>query len=347
MIKSAEKILILDKLSVGYRAYGTYTDILSGISVSASKGEMIAVIGANGVGKSTLLRTIIRLQSPLKGEITIKGRNISRYSQGELAHYFSFVSASAFVPGNLTVSELVALGRFPHTNWIGKVREADRHIIDGSILSVGLSKFRNRKLSEMSDGEKQRAMIARALAQDTQFIVLDEPTAYLDLPNKYELIALLRDIVEKEEKTVIYTTHDLHIAIGESDKIWLLGTNNLYEGSPEDLMREGRFANLFNESKLEFADESGLYIYPSRTIGKIAIDSCPSLDKLTKRAILRLKIETGSGPDLPLLKARGDYKKPEWMVIVDGKLMGRFSNIYTLSNFLKRDLFSDSAYGNR
>jgi iron complex transport system ATP-binding protein len=190
-------------------------------------------------------------------------------------------------------------------------------------------------------------MIARALAQDTRFIVLDEPTAYLDLPNKYELIALLRDIVESEGKTVIYTTHDLHIAIGESDKIWLLGTNNLYEGSPEDLMREGRFANLFTESKLEFADESGLYIYPSRTIGKIAVDASPGLEKLTLRAILRLKIETGSGHELPLLKARGDYNKPEWFIVIDGKEICRFNNIYTLSNYLKRDLFSDSAYGNR
>lgn len=336
---SPVKILTLDKLSVGYKTHGTSTEIMGGISVSASGGEMIAVIGANGVGKSTLLRTIIRLQHPLNGEIKIKGKNISEYTQGELAHYFSFVSASAFVPSNLTVYELVALGRFPHTNWIGKVRDADRQIIDSSILNVGLSRFRNRKLSEMSDGERQRAMIARALSQDTQFIVLDEPTAYLDLPNKYELIALLRDIVEKDGKTVIYTTHDLHIAIGESDKIWLLGTDNLYEGSPEDLMREGRFANLFNESKLEFADESGLYIYPSRIRGKIVIDASPRLEKLTKRAILRLKIETGSGPDLPLLKARGDYKKAVWKLIVDGKIMGQFSNIYTLSNYLKRDLF--------
>ncbi len=345
-MEKIEKILELKSLSVGYSARGRYAEIMGDISVSASRGEMIAVIGANGVGKSTLLRSIIRLQAPLKGEIAIKGKNISDYSQSELASYFSFVSASASVSGNLTVNELVALGRFPHTNWIGRVKDLDREKIDFSISSVGLTRFINRKLSEMSDGERQRAMIARALAQDTQFIVLDEPTAYLDLPNKYELIALLREIVEREGKTVIYTTHDLHIAIGESDKIWLLGKNDLFEGSPEDLMREGRFAQLFHESKLEFADESGLYIYPSKTIGKISIDASQKLEKLTRRAIIRLKIEIGSDPDLPLLKVRGDYKKAEWIIFVDSKETARFTDIYTLSNYLKKDLFSDYAFGN-
>lgn len=339
------KILQLDKLSIGYRAHGRFEEIMGDISASASSGEMIAVIGANGVGKSTLLRSIIRLQDPLDGKITLKGRNITDYSQSDLARYYSFVSASTTVSNNLTVFELVALGRFPHTNWIGRIRGDDITIIESSISSVDLTKFRDRKLSEMSDGERQRAMIARALAQDTQFIVLDEPTAYLDLPNKYELIALLRDIVERESKTVIYTTHDLHIAIGESDKIWLLGKNNLYEGSPEDLMREGRFANLFDESKLEFADESGLYIFPSKTIGKIAIDASHKLDKLTRRAILRLKIEIGSDSFLPLIKARGDYKNAEWKIYIDGRETKLFTDIYNLSNYLKRELFSDYAYG--
>lgn len=341
------KILELEDLSVGYRSQGRHSEIMGGICASASGGEMIAVIGANGVGKSTLLRSLIGLQEQLKGRIILKGKDIADYSQAELAVYYSYVSASSSVSNNLTVYELVALGRFPHTNWIGRIKDLDRRIIDTSISNVDLEQYRNRKLSEMSDGERQRAMIARALAQDTQFIVLDEPTAYLDLPNKYELIALLRDIVEREGKTVIYTTHDLHIAIGESDKIWLLGKNKLYEGSPEDLMREGRFVNLFEESKLEFADESGLYIYPSKIIGKIAIDANQKLDKLTRRAILRLKIELGSESDLPVIKVRGDYSKAEWKIIVDGREIARFTDIYNLSNYLKGDMFSDYAYGSR
>lgn len=334
------RILVLDDLSIGYRDHSSYTEIMANINASAGGGEMIAVIGANGAGKSTLLRSIIGLQPLLKGSISILKRNILDFTQSELAGFNSYVSASAATSANLTVWELVSLGRFPYTNWVGRLKDSDREVIETSISNVGLSAFRDRKLSEMSDGERQRAMIARALAQDTQFLILDEPTAYLDLPNKYELIYLLRSIVERDGKTVIYTTHDLHIAIGESDKIWLLGKSFLYEGSPEDLMKEGRFADLFSESKLEFADESGLYIFPSTNIGRISLDADQKLDKLTRRALIRLKIDISDEDMVPVLKARGDYKSAIWSVIVEGKEIGSFTSIYELSFFLKRELFS-------
>lgn len=345
-MKDYSEILKISDLTVGYKDRGVRREILTGINTSARPGEMIAVIGANGAGKSTLLRTVLGLHDPLEGEILLNNRNLRSYSQSELASYNSFVSASALVSANLTVKELVTLGRFPHTNWIGRLRDIDSKVIERSISSVGLSAFTSRKLGEMSDGERQRAMIARALAQDTRFVVLDEPTAYLDLPNKYELIYLLREIVEREKKTVVYTTHDLHIAIGESDKIWLLGDSGLFEGSPEDLMREGRFENLFSDSKLEFADESGLYIFPSRDIGELRLDASEKLDKLTRRALIRLKINIVNKDSIPLLRARGDYNKAEWTV-VSKNAETSFDSIYELSNFLKRELFNAGASGNR
>jgi len=346
-MKPGSEILAASDLAVGYTLNRKKEVILDSISITANGGEMIAVIGANGSGKSTLLRTIIGLQAPLDGNILLSKRELSSYSHAKLASYFSFVAASASISTNITVNELVALGRFPYTNWIGSLKNKDRDVIRRSIGSVGLSAFGERKLSEMSDGERQRAMIARALAQDTRFVVLDEPTAYLDLPNKYEIIYLLREIVEKEGRTVIYTTHDLHIAIGESDKIWLLGRQILYQGSPEDLMKEGRFENLFSESKLEFADESGLYIYPSGTIGTMVLKADPKLDKLSRRALIRLKIECGSGKELPVLRATGDYSSARWSVLVDGNEAGSFSNIYDLSFFLKRVLFKVDSFDAR
>jgi iron complex transport system ATP-binding protein len=339
VMKNDKKILELRDVSLGYNTRKNTSIILNAVNGSASDGEMISVIGANGVGKSTLLRSIIGLQKPLDGSIYLDGRDVSVYSQSQLARYFSYVSASSTSSSNLTVYELVTLGRFPHTNWIGRLKPVDRDIIEASIENVGLASFRNRKLNEMSDGERQRAMIARALAQDTRFIVLDEPTAYLDLPNKYELIYLLRSIVELERKTVIYTTHDLHIAIGESDKIWLLGKSDLFEGAPEDLMKEGRFADLFSNSKLEFADESGLYIYPAKTIGSLRFVFDKELEKITKRALLRLKIDISEDKNMPLLEARGDYKTACWSISNKSEQSLEFNKLYTLSAYLRKELF--------
>jgi len=216
---TADILLRTEELEIGFRTAGTRNiSLMSEISVNARQGELITLIGRNGSGKSTLLRSLMRLQPVLSGSILLNNRNIEDHSRREFAMLCGFVSTEAISTGNLSVYELVALGRFPYTNWIGKVRAEDRDLIDSSLERVGLMALKDKMLAEISDGERQRAMIARALAQDTDLLILDEPTAFLDLPNRYEVIKLLKDLT-RQGKSVIFSTHDLNIVIDQVDKI--------------------------------------------------------------------------------------------------------------------------------
>ncbi len=340
----AHRNITLENLAIGYNKSDRSAALLSGISAKAQGGEMIAVVGANGVGKSTLLRTIIGLMPPIEGKVLIEGADIKSYSTAELALIFGFVGTTNMASQNLTVFELVSLGRFPYTNWIGKLMNSDKEVIERSVYNVGLEDFMDRKLSEMSDGERQRANIARVLAQDSRYIVLDEPTAFLDLPNRYELVSLLREIVNNDLKTVIYTTHDLQIAIKESDKIWLLNKLGLKEGSPEDLMLSKDFSNQFPESDLEFDTKSGNYISPSTSIGKVELLADKEYYDITKLALRRLKLDVVNKNRELLVKVVEVDNGVAWDIQYKGNIH-RFLTIYDLSIYIRRYIISDSEGG--
>lgn len=177
------------------------------------------------------------------------------------------------------------------------MKTEDWDAVDKAIRSVSLEKFRRIKIGEMSDGEKQRANIARVLAQDSKIIVLDEPTAFLDLPNRYELIYLLKDIIDNEDKTVIYSTHDLNIAISESDKIWLLLNKEIIEGAPEDLILDGDFSRQFSSSKIEFNVPSASFIYPSESLAELGLIADKKYFEVTRKALKRARINVVSAAD--------------------------------------------------
>jgi len=248
----------LKQVSVGYRdSRGKERIVKSGISLAAEKGELVALIGGNGIGKSTLLRTLAGFQPPITGDISVSGKSISAYREKELATMMSFVSTEIIRVANLSVFEMVALGRFPHTNWFGKLTDEDRQIVNESIRMVGLDGYQTRPINQISDGERQRAMIARTLAQDTDIIVLDEPTAFLDVPNKYEIVSILHRLAREKNKTIIFSTHDLNIAVSEVDMIWLMLQDDVVQGAPEDLILNGQFPLLFQKSDLTFDMEKG------------------------------------------------------------------------------------------
>lgn len=325
----------LKNLTIGYSKLDGPGILLKNISACASLGEMIAVIGANGIGKSTLLRTITGLQKAVDGTVIVEGKKITEYTTSELALIFGFVGTSNQVSQNLTVNELVGLGRFPHTNWIGRLKESDKDAISRSISNVGLDKFKDRKLSEMSDGERQRANIARVLAQDSKYIILDEPTAFLDLPNRYELVSLLREIVESGDKTVIYTTHDLQIAINESDKIWLLNNCSLKEGAPEDLILQDEFSKQFRESKLVFNNESGEYLFPSRKIGRIGLVADKEYYSITKKALERIKLSIEDKYNNLFIRVIRQQDKVCWE-LNNKNSTEKFYSLYDLSLYLRK-----------
>ncbi|MEA1885674.1 MAG: ABC transporter ATP-binding protein [Bacteroidota bacterium] len=333
-----DKILNIELLSIGYNAgTGNEKVLLPPLNLSVRKGEMVALLGPNGIGKSTLLRTIAGLHPRIQGEIMLSKRKLEQYSNSELARKISFVFTGAVNVYNMSVFEIVSLGRFPHTNWLGQLSGTDREIVERSINSVGLKKYAGSNIGELSDGERQRAMIARALAQDTELILLDEPTAFLDLPNRYELVSLLRKLSVENEKSVVFSSHDIHIAIREVDKVWLAARDGIVQGSPEDLAVEGTFNNLFADSDLSFVPDEGIFTYPVHTKMTIKLEGEGLVRYWTERALNRLGIkakpEEGS-PYVTILEVKGKYL---W-VYESSVVKKQFSDIYNLILYMKEVL---------
>lgn len=231
--------------------------LMADASVGFGWGELTALIGRNGTGKSTLLRTIAALAKPQKGHITIGGMDASELTMREVASRIAFVSTEDVRVQNLHVWDVVSLGRAPYTNWVGRLTEEDKTKVRESLRLVGMEHFAESSMDSLSDGERQRVMIARALAQDTPIILLDEPTAFLDLPNKYEICLLLKRLAHKEGKCILFSTHDLSIAIEICDTIAIIEGGKFHYGTAEMLMEEGVMQRIFNSTQIEFDRERG------------------------------------------------------------------------------------------
>lgn len=248
MASEQVNILEFSNLKLGYRSDHILIDSASG---ELKEGEMLALLGRNGAGKSTLLRTLCRNQSALKGVIKLQGRDINNYSLREFSKILAYVSSGTGFAEDMNVYEMVALGRHPHTNWWGSLTKIDHEKILESICFVGMHDFQNARVSSLSDGERQRVMIARALAQDTKLIVLDEPTAFLDIPNRVGIAEVLYDL-RKAGKSVVFSTHDLDTAFQFADRIWLITGNDLIQGAPEDLGINKVYDEMFDSGDLLF-----------------------------------------------------------------------------------------------
>lgn len=338
-MKSKESILKIENLEIGYSLKKEHKNVLfNNINLSANSGELIALIGKNGVGKSTLLRNIAGLQESLAGNISFYNKLLRKYKRSEFARLVSFVSTEIVRVNNLKVFDLVALGRFPHTNWMGKLQTEDIVRSNEAIGMVGMKSYLNKNVDEISDGERQRVMIARTLAQDTKVIVLDEPTAFLDLPNKFEIVHLLNKLSKEENKTILFSTHDLNTAIHEADKIWLMLDDKIIEGAPEDLILNNQFNELFKESTLNFDKIKGDFRMKREPIDKIGLFGEGLYYNWTKKALERL--------DFKVLKDKSEAKSIKvehgkdicnW-VLKSEKKEELFNSIYDLSLYLKSEI---------
>jgi iron complex transport system ATP-binding protein len=325
-------ILNFDTLKIGYVSGRHQKTLLPPLNASANSGELVAVIGRNGIGKSTLLRTLIGIQPSIDGNIFVGGKNIREYSRIELAQKVGYISTENVKVSNMNVYDLVSLGRFPYTDWIGTIDEENNIIILNALEKTGMLDFRDRLVSELSDGERQRAMIARILAQDTGIMIMDEPTAFLDIGSKYEIMHLLHHLSHAEGKTVIFSTHDLSMAISQADKIWLILENKLIEGGPEDLMITGAFDQLFDPSTMQFNSESGTFSVQSSKSRSIFLEGEGALRQWTKNAINR------SGFSVSDLKTETFIKLPSinnknWQLLSEDLTL-EFGTIYELVSWL-------------
>lgn len=266
-MEARNEILSFESLLIGYTSGKTAKILLAPLKARAYQGELIAMIGQNGIGKSTLMRTLTGLQMAIDGSIIINGKSIKDYSRMDFARHIGYISTEPVKVSNMKVYDLVALGRFPYTDWLGKLTVADKAIIMDVIEKVGMQSFINNYVAELSDGERQRVMIARVLAQDTDILVMDEPTAFLDIKSKYEIVHLLHDLTKKRGKTIIFSTHDLNIAVSESDKIWLMLRESFKEGAPEDLIIGGALDELFKDSLVRFNQADGSFTFRNELKG--------------------------------------------------------------------------------
>ncbi len=267
----SDAILTTHNLAIGYKTSPkTFHNIASNISVSLQPGELVCLLGPNGVGKSTLLRTLSGMLPPLKGEVRLLGDDVYKLPPQELAKRLSLVLTEQVDVGMLSAYTLVTLGRYPHTDWWGKLTKQDQAIATWAIEAVGAAHLAQRNLSELSDGERQKIMIARALAQSSIAMLLDEPTAFLDLPRRVEIMQLLRQLVRDTKGAILLSTHDLNLALRLADQVWLLASNgNLYVGAPEDLVLSGAFADTFRSEGVEFNISSGEFSLQRVDRGKI------------------------------------------------------------------------------
>lgn len=249
-MKSQEKhsALSVQDLSVGYSG----TIIAKKINFEVPEGELMGIIGINGIGKSTLLRTLAKVQPKLSGSIAVNGKQIEEYNPNQLASVVSVVLTEAVASKNLTVLELITLGRQPYTNWIGKLSKTDTQKITEALQMLSLETLKHRKCYELSDGQLQRVMIARALAQDTSIILLDEPTTHLDLYHKVQILKLLQSIAKKTQKTILFTSHEIEMAIQLCDTLLVLDDHMHTFGTPEQLIKQKSFDTLFPDDTLSF-----------------------------------------------------------------------------------------------
>lgn len=229
------------------------------MNFSLQQGELSAIIGVNGIGKSTLLRTLGKVQPKLSGSILIDNKDLKSYSTMELASTISIVLTEPLASKNLTVLELITLGRQPYTNWIGKLLDADKSKIQEAISMVDLDDLKNKKCYELSDGQLQRVMIARALAQDTSIILLDEPTSHLDLHHKVQILKLLKYIAHKTKKTILFTSHEIEMAIQLCDKILIMNIESHEFGEPCELIQNQSFEKLFPKDTVKFDAKTGSF----------------------------------------------------------------------------------------
>ena len=226
--------------------------MLRKVEAAIEKGKLTALIGRNGAGKSTLLSAIAGLNRCYAGKILIGGRDISDMKVQDMARTLAFVTTGRTRIANLKCEDVVAIGRAPYTNWIGKMQNGDREIVMRSLSSVGMEAYAGRTMDRMSDGECQRIMIARALAQSTPIILLDEPTSFLDLPNRYELCTLLARLAHDEGKCILFSTHELDIALSLADAIVLVDTPDLYCLPTGEMRRSGYIERLFSNAAVRF-----------------------------------------------------------------------------------------------
>ena len=284
----------INDLSIGYRTKNDTKLVASHIQARIYSGELTCLLGANGVGKSTLLRTLSAFQPKLGGEIAVLGRDMDSYSDKELSTTIGVVLTEKCDIRNMSVRELVEMGRSPYTGFWGRLGKEDKQVVEESIALVRIENLASRMVHTLSDGERQKVMIAKALAQETPVIFLDEPTAFLDFPSKVEMMQLLHRLSRDTGKTIFMSTHDLELALQIADKVWMMDKENgVTIGTPEDLSLNGTLSNFFSRKGIMFDQNTGLFKINNEYSVKMHLEGHGQKYAMVRKALLRNGILAG------------------------------------------------------
>lgn len=286
----------LERLSIGYKGKHGERIVANNICAEIYSGELTCLLGSNGVGKSTLLRTLSAFQPKLSGSIFIGDNEISSYSPKQLARVIGVVLTEKPEVQNMTVLDMVLMGRSPYTGFWGSYSDDDKRLATEAISLVGIEHLSARRVNTLSDGERQKVMIAKALAQQTPVIYLDEPTAFLDFPSKIEMMRLLHKISREAHKTIFLSTHDLELALQLADTIWLMDREKgIVVGSPEDLAIDGTLPSFFSNRGIWFDAMTGLFRVSTEMLSVVRI---VGIDGVRKTMVEKALRRNGIYPDV-------------------------------------------------
>lgn len=319
-------VLATRDLSIGYGGTRQAVAVARDLTLTLAAGQMTCLLGPNGAGKSTLMRTLAGMQPPLSGQVLLNGRDITTLKPRDLAKRLSVVLTERPNVGLLNGYALVALGRHPYTDWLGRLSRYDEAVVRWAVDIVGASAFAERPVMALSDGQRQKLMIARALAQESDVILLDEPTAFLDLPRRVEIMHLLRRLAAQTGRAILLSTHDLDLALRTADTLWLLAAGRVHVGAPEDLVLEGAFEAAFHEEGVLFDRASGAFSLQQGEGSAVIVrgHGVPYLwtQRALKRAGFRLMTTeraNGHAYALPQVSVSGEADNPVWHLCWNGR----------------------------
>ncbi len=248
-------------LGIGYRNKAHSHHVLENINIQVKKGELIAILGKNGSGKTSLLKTLSGFLPPLKGKVLIQDKPLQQFSSLALAQHIAVVLTEPLPHNLLRVGELIRMGRQAHTNWLDTLTPTDKEIIQFAITMTNTEELLHAYYDELSDGQKQKVQIARSLAQDTPLLFLDEPTAHLDIHHRMETFLLLKKLAHIHHKTIIMATHEIGLAVSLADQLWLLHDNTINIGSPQELIAQQHISKVFDSDLIRFNAQTATFEY--------------------------------------------------------------------------------------
>lgn len=337
-----KQIIRTESVTTGYPNQRTKKIVSENLSLSIRNGEFVTLLGPNGCGKSTLMRTIGGLQKRLSGNVYIDNLDIEQISSKERAKYLSLVLTERIDSANMTIDDIVSIGRYPYVGHMGKLSVEDWSIVQHSLKMCSLEGWGERLFSELSDGERQRVMIARALAQDTPFMLLDEPTAHLDLPNRIEMMRMLNELSKKTGKAILVSTHELDLAMQWADTIWLMDlSGKIFTGIPEDIVLSGKIADIFCNENFFFDMKSGDFKMNRRQTLPISVKGDAVRKEWTVRALQRIGFEVVPPADdichVEILQSK-------WSLLSEGVVVGNYNSISRLLEALQTEEYWKHIY---